>query len=91
MSNNIEETIRLLNAGLITPNEARERTGLITICRTNPFNEFAKVAHDFGANLEELGEIAAESKRIRRIERQCPNCGSTLFEQNTCVFCGTEI
>lgn len=29
--------------------------------------------------------------KTHRLEKQCKNCGSTLFKDNECVYCGTTI
>lgn len=76
-----------VDKGIMTVNEARIKAGI------EPFNEFQKVAHDFG---ETKTPPTAENKRgTIRTARICQNCGSNMFESTksifsiTCAYCGT--
>lgn len=61
----------------------------------DPFVNFAMAARDFGYNIngDHIPRMsnAAESVggSIIRRAQQCPNCGSTLFENKNCLCCGT--
>lgn len=65
--------------GIMTINEARTKAGF------EPFNEFQKVAHDFGdtTKAESVG-----GSTIRKASN-CPNCGANLTQNGVCVYCGT--
>lgn len=74
--NMIEETDKCL---IMTINEARTKSGL------EPFNEFQKVAHNFG---ETKTSVYIGGSTIRRATN-CPNCGANLTQNGVCVYCGT--
>lgn len=68
-----------LEKGIISVNEARKIAGI------EPFNEFQKVAHDFGDTTK---AVNVGGSTIRRASN-CPNCGANLTQNGVCAYCGT--
>lgn len=68
-----------LEKGILTVNDVRKIAGI------EPFNEFQKVAHDFGDTTK---AVNVGGSTIRRAYN-CKNCGGNLFENNICCYCGT--
>lgn len=68
-----------LEKGIISVNEARKIAGI------EPFNEFQKVAHDFGDTTK---AVNVGGPTIRRASN-CPNCGANLTQNGICAYCGT--
>lgn len=64
---------------IMTVNEARKIAGF------EPFNEFQKVAHDFGDTTK---AVNVGGSTIRRASN-CPNCGANLTQNGVCAYCGT--
>ena len=73
------DMIEGVNKGILTINEARTKAGF------EPFNEFQKVAHDFG---ETTTSVNFGGSTIRRATN-CPNCGANLTQNGVCAYCGT--
>lgn len=65
-----------VNEGMLTINEAREQMGLSPIKDGDHIPRMNNAAESVGGSI------------IRRAQ-QCPNCGSTLFENKNCLCCGT--
>ena len=82
------EMIKDADKGIVTVNEARKIAGF------EPFNEFQKVAHDFGET--KTPPTAGNKRGTIRTARICQNCGSNMFEpaksifSMTCAYCGTK-
>ncbi len=68
-----------VDKGIMTVNEARKIAGF------EPFNEFQKVAHDFGDTTK---AVNVGGSTIRRATN-CPNCGANLTQNGVCAYCGT--
>ena len=68
-----------VDKGITTVNEARTKAGF------EPFNEFQKVAHDFGGTTK---AVNVGGSTIRRASN-CPNCGANLTQNGVCAYCGT--
>ena len=73
------DMIEGVDKGIITVNEARIKAGI------EPFNEFQKVAHDFGDTTK---AVNVGGSTIRRASN-CPNCGANLTQNGVCAYCGT--
>lgn len=73
------DVIKGVNDGIMTVNEARIKAGF------EPFNEFQKVAHDFGDTTK---AVNVGGSTIRRASN-CPNCGANLTQNGVCAYCGT--
>lgn len=71
-----------VDKGIMTVNEARKIAGF------EPFNEFQKVAHDFGYSTQTKTAVDVGGSTIRRASN-CPNCGANLTQNGVCVYCGT--
>ena len=71
-----------VDKGIMTVNEARKIAGL------EPFNEFQKVAHDFGYSTQTKTAVDVGGSTIRRASN-CPNCGANLTQNGVCAYCGT--
>ena len=79
------EVLEMINAadkGIVTVNEARKIAGI------EPFNEFQKVAHDFGYSTQTKTTVDVGGSTIRRASN-CPNCGANLTQNGVCAYCGT--
>lgn len=73
------DMIEGVDKGIVTVNEARIKAGI------EPFNEFQKVAHDFGDTTK---AVNVGGSTIRRASN-CPNCGANLTQNGVCAYCGT--
>ena len=73
------DMIEGVDKGILTVNEARIKAGI------EPFNEFQKVAHDFGDTTK---AVNVGGSTIRRASN-CPNCGANLTQNGVCAYCGT--
>lgn len=73
------DMIEGVDKGIMTVNEARTKAGF------EPFNEFQKVAHDFGDTTK---AVNVGGSTIRRASN-CPNCGANLTQNGVCAYCGT--